>query len=224
MTMKQKTNRTMLLLPCAVIAAMIGITTYFACSADDDWEGSPEYLHTHAPMLTRAGVDVGGTGATLWLCETLNGDNFTSESQTLIDGISVTATFTWNAAFVGNNRVNVTVNYSEYDNKVYRNLTAQCNVSRSVQEGSYPDSTTYVYAEVTITGSKYINYNHNTGQYDRIVPINENRNFKVYVTEKTLWQRPNFPSNVENPDIESLNIGETSDENTEEANQQTSEE
>ena len=58
--MKQKTNRTMLLLPCAVIAAMIGITTYFACSADDDWEGSPEYLHTHAPMLTRAGMDVSG--------------------------------------------------------------------------------------------------------------------------------------------------------------------
>ena len=32
--MKQKTNRTMLLLPCAVIVAMIGITAYFACSAD----------------------------------------------------------------------------------------------------------------------------------------------------------------------------------------------
>ena len=59
--MKQNTNRTMLLLPCAVIAAMIGITTYFACSADDDWEGTPEYLHTHAPMLTRAGMDVGST-------------------------------------------------------------------------------------------------------------------------------------------------------------------
>lgn len=222
--MEKKEKKLMLVLPCAVFVAICGIMTYFACSADDDWEGSPEYLHTHAPMLTRAGMDVGGTGATLWLCETLSGDIFTSESQILIDGISVSATFTWDASFVGNNRVNVTVNYSEYDNKVYRNLKAQCNVSRSVQEGSYPDSTTYVEAGVTITGSKYINYNHNTGQYDRIVPINENRNFKVYVTEKTLWQRPNFPSNVENSDIESLNIGETSDENTEEANQQTSEE
>lgn len=58
--MKQKKKTPMLLLPCAVIVAMIGITAYFACSADDDWEDSPEYLHTHAPMLTRAGVDVSG--------------------------------------------------------------------------------------------------------------------------------------------------------------------
>ena len=58
--MKQITKTPMLLLPCAVIVALIGTMTYFACSADDEWEGSPEYLKTHAPMQTRAGVEGGG--------------------------------------------------------------------------------------------------------------------------------------------------------------------
>ena len=96
--MKQNTNRTMLLLPCAVIAAMIGITTYFACSADDDWEGTPEYLHTHAPMLTRAGMDVGGndnTGDSILALVFL--DNFTGcTGSTCIDGCNnFTATVTF---------------------------------------------------------------------------------------------------------------------------------
>lgn len=54
--MKQKRNKMMLLLPCAVIATVVGTFVYFACS-DDEWEGSPEYLHTYASQQTRAGVE-----------------------------------------------------------------------------------------------------------------------------------------------------------------------
>ena len=101
--MKQKTNKTLLLLPCAVIAAMIGITTYFACSADDDWEGSPEYLHTHAPMLTRAGVDVSGGGGsgvdeygyTLWIHECNNSGVSSTETVDGITGFTAKVTFKW---------------------------------------------------------------------------------------------------------------------------------
>ena len=101
--MKQKKNKTMLLLPCAVIVVMIGITTYFACSADDDWEGSPEYLHTHAPMLTRAGVDVGGGGGTgtdeygytLWIHECNNSGVSSTKTVDGINGFTATVTFKW---------------------------------------------------------------------------------------------------------------------------------
>ena len=88
--MKQITIKTMLLLPCAVIVVMIGITAYFACSADDDWEGSPEYLKTRAPMLTRAGMDVGDddlsdiqlrnscvpNGCTIWCLTKIMGQSY----------------------------------------------------------------------------------------------------------------------------------------------------
>jgi len=40
--MKQKKKTPMLLLPCAVIAAIYGPMTYFACSADDEFESNYE--------------------------------------------------------------------------------------------------------------------------------------------------------------------------------------
>ena len=40
--MKQITKTPMLLLPCAVIVALIGTMTYFACSADDEFESNYE--------------------------------------------------------------------------------------------------------------------------------------------------------------------------------------
>ena len=60
MTTKQTINGMYALL--VVVAAFLATGIYFACSADDDWEGDPEYLMTHAPMMTRAGVEGGDGG------------------------------------------------------------------------------------------------------------------------------------------------------------------
>lgn len=49
--MKQKKMTSMLLLPCAVIAAVIGLMVYFACSADDEFETNYEMETLASPQL-----------------------------------------------------------------------------------------------------------------------------------------------------------------------------
>ena len=66
--MKRDKLKQMLLLTCAAVVAVTITKVYFACSADDDWEGTPEYLMTHAPMQTRATTDAMGGGNSYQSC------------------------------------------------------------------------------------------------------------------------------------------------------------
>ncbi|MBQ8675442.1 MAG: hypothetical protein IJ557_03565 [Bacteroidaceae bacterium] len=194
--MKQKKKTPMLLLPCAVIVAMIGITAYFACSADDDWEGSPEYLHTHAPMLTRAGVDVvgDGIGATLFI----SNDSQMSDSQ-YIDGTTgplLAMNFTWTEGIAGAIYVSAQGVFMDYDGNIYRNLTTTVTSAYCPAAGQYPDSTLVLHAFVNVTGSKYINYVN--GHYDRIEPISIiGMEFCTNITKYTHWQLPSIIDNID---------------------------
>ena len=126
--MKQKKNKTMLLLPCAVIVVMIGITTYFACSADDDWEGSPEYLHTHAPMLTRAGMDVSGdVDIEEFVIEAGSG----TDTETIVSGMTMNVTIGWSAGDPGSctltqdkQHPSQTVVYNAYGDTLYHYISS----------------------------------------------------------------------------------------------------
>ena len=199
-TMKQKTIKSMLLLPCAVIVVMIGITTYFACSADDEWEGSPEYLHTHAPMLTRAGVDVGGgdnAGDSIWALVFL--DNFTGcTGTTYIDGCnSFTATVTFNYISTEGRIVgNAQFNQDEVDipnrangpgNTVYELVSynfphaAIANNENAI----YPNRTTHVQTELQVTYRRYQVVNGDTV----VLLRTDDLGISVNVTSDVEWRR-----------------------------------
>jgi len=192
--MKQKTNKTLLLLPCAVIAALIGTMTYFACSADDDWEGSPEYLKTHAAMLTRAGVDVGGgvDGDTIYNLLYIN-----SFSQCTADasmsGINGTATFTLSTVegrLVNNSKFSVNVNLPSscmgpgYTTYTLINKSAPEYEVPTVHE-SYPNASVSI--GTTATG-KYRRERYVNGQFtaDTIYPEFV---FSVDLTNYTEWEK-----------------------------------
>lgn len=92
MKTKQTTNGMYALL--VVVAAFLATGIYFACSADDDWEGDPEYLMTHAPMMTRAGVE-GGDGGTGESLEVNAGSGSHTQTIDTSDDFTATVTISW---------------------------------------------------------------------------------------------------------------------------------
>ena len=135
--MEKKEKKLMLVLPFTVLVAICGIMTYFACSADDDWEGSPEYLKTHAPMMTRAGVDVGDGGLIHKLkISQCPSDSVQSGMENEVNGINnftAYACFYWNTTGYAND---IIASQAEHINKPADTDTVHYEIVQSYFQNS----------------------------------------------------------------------------------------
>ncbi len=191
--MKQKTNRTMLLLLCAAIAAIYGLMTYFACSADDDWEGTPEYLHTHAPMLTRAGMDVSGDDEPVYRMKLKQcpADSLSTQTYVVdnIQGFTSYVKFYW------------TIGYADEiipSNNIHVNKPADSNTIRYVIQDKYLSNIQhFTYGSIGTPGASLHNsmvikykkeYYHNN-IFDRDTTIEAIIPFQVDASEYAYWVR-----------------------------------
>lgn len=196
--MKRDKLKQMLLLTCAAVVAVTSTKIYFACSADDDWEGTPEYLMTHAPMQTRATTDAtGGDDGDLGPTLLVHQGSMTSAKQ-YIDGYTgpeLVVNFSWQEGFPGTLNFNANTTFSNVDTLVYKKLKATVTSQNCPAAGLYPESSLTLTAEVSVTGYKYF-YDY----YGHVVKIDYiSRNdltFTVDIKSSTEWVFPEDENSV----------------------------
>ena len=205
MKTKQTTNGMYALL--VVVAAFLATGIYFACSADDDWEGDPEYLMTHAPMMTRAGVEGGvpeDDDDNFVVRNLVYKNNFNSCSQDFkvkassLFGGSVTFTISSvNGRLVANTLFSHSKNIPSVQNEgnaKFILLSAEFTEQRPVVNAQGLDSNN---PTVTISSTLNISYRIIYNISDDPIARDYNDNIEVTkdITEFTEWQYTNSNNN-----------------------------
>ena len=192
--MKRDKLKQMLLLTCAAVVAVTITKVYFACSADDDWEGTPEYLMTHAPMQTRATTDAMGGSINGDTIETLVfKPDFTQISVTCdVFGSDATATFRLlgtEGRIVNNSQFTVNISFPKsclgpgYTTYTLISSSYQTTVNPEQSTVSYHNATTSVSVSATVVYRRQ-RYISNTTVTDT---VSEPVVFSSDLTQYTQW-------------------------------------
>lgn len=104
--MKQKKKTPMLLLLCAAIAAIYGLMTYFACSADDEFESNYE-METLAEGDLRN--DILENGWPIGYGKHIHAGNCTISNLTLDHGVKTDIVIHWTDGYTGSEAQNRSV-------------------------------------------------------------------------------------------------------------------